>query len=357
LDYNPIKASKVAKYFVDNDFQKSDVDRFINTKVPKVLKQFAINIVAAPSFDELKEHQIDEKKMRSSIVEAYKAKDQFFEETEKDYTIQKDINSINAINKLRQGRHPRNIKEARYLFITTNAEFAFICRKLEVAQFNDFFWIPSCITDIFAGTQIWLSTPHKWDSMNRQRIIADAYAALQPDTVLLKQFIAEVEKLKKDDKISSEEFYVLRASSIARNILMEKTCGDPEAFMDQTTMEVLEVIKEDAKKEYKEKYYAEKEKNNITQEILDQEMQRRKKIEEIFSVLTTIVSYTIVSVLFFATLFCLLIHIGFPDRTWIKFQYTIVSALSLVFGLGFGYSFKTLRYWLKRKLDSAVLKI
>jgi hypothetical protein len=263
--YDSSLASPALKYFVQNNYKASDVERFI-VNVDNELEEYGISVVEPidPNKDQI--YQIDEHKLHEIIVNIYKERDEYFHELSKVYTIQRDIKSISTIYTLRKGKRPRTIKQAGSIFLTTNSGLAFANRKFEISEKDESFSIPACLTDIFIGTLVWLQSPAKVTIINEKKIIADCYAALQPNDLLIKKFLGEVDKLKNDGKINDDEYYLLRAHRVVMNLLEEKTMGDPDVFTDKTAEEILEEVEGRIKKEAEEKYLEEKERHVKTLE-------------------------------------------------------------------------------------------
>ena len=227
-NYDPSFASQALKYFVQNSWRESDVERFL-VGLENLLKKYQIRIVDTPDPDKDKSYQIDEEKIQKVIVETYSELNPYFDQADKAFTIQRDIKSFSAIYKLRKGRKPRNIKEAKSIFLTTNSSLAYAGKKFEISETSlGAFIIPACLTDVFVGTVLWLQSPAKVIALNEKKIIADCYAALQPSDQLIKKFIKEIERLKTEGKINDEECYLLRTNRVVMDLLEKKTMGDPE---------------------------------------------------------------------------------------------------------------------------------
>ena len=276
--YDPSLASPVLRYFVENNYKSSDVERFI-VNADSVLQENKIIKVDAPDPNKYKYYQIDEEKLYGAIVEIYKEQNPSFKELEKRSAIQRDVKSIASIYKLRKGRKPKTIKEADSIFATTNSGLSYANKRFESSEIGEDHNIPACLTDIFIGTLIWLQSPAKVLSLNEKKIIADCYAALQPNDTLIKKFLNEVEKLKGEKKISDDEHYLLRTHRVAMELLEEKTMGDPNNFTDKTSEEILEEIREGIKKEGEEKYLKEKEHHGETLSKLDTTEKEKEGIE------------------------------------------------------------------------------
>lgn len=353
--YDPSKANLITRFFVDQGYAPSDIDRIVQVKVPDGLNHYCIEIVDVPSHVKDQVRQIDEKKLQKVIIEDYKISDPYFDEEKKDLIIQRDVKSIYAINKLRGGGRPRSIKEAKYLFVTTNAHLAFSNKKFEKMELGEGFWIPACLTDAFIGTLIWLQSPSKMMDINRNKIIADAYAAVQPDKTFLKKLVRESEKLLNEGKINAKEFYLLRASAFTRNMIMEKSLGSSDNFNDGTLLETIEEIRKEGRAEYEKKYLVETKNHKETKDTLERESKIIKRLEKVVDKVSGLLSWAIVSILFFILFFFGLMQLAFPFKKWLIIPYAVVFTFSLVFSIGFGWSLKRLRKWVKNYIKQAIL--
>lgn len=260
-EFDANKASMSMLYFISNSFTKSDVELYI-AQVMSTLERFKITVVDVPSFTENIKYQIDEEELRDIIFDIYKTHDPKFEYYDKEDTINKDIDSISAIYRLRKGRIFRNLKDATHLFVTSNWAIATSTKEYEKTKI-DKQTIPSAVTDTFLGTILWVSNPKKYREVNRVRLLADVYASIQPDDKLFRQYLSQLSSLCENKAISHEEYYVLRSTSVAINMLKEKTYNDPDNYTISTPNEILnemkEKIRENIGKEVETKYLLEKE--------------------------------------------------------------------------------------------------
>lgn len=334
-DPDPSKASPVLRYFRGEGYKESDVLMFIN-RVDDSLGAYNIERADTPDPNVYGCYQIGEEKLRQFIVETYSPD---FEIQEKEFTIQKDIQSISAINKLRKGRKVQTIKQAENIFITTNSNLAYANKIFEKAEYGEGFYIPACITDTLIGTLIWLRNPQKVE-INEKKIVAEVYAALQPSETLLKRCLTEVVNLEKKGKISEDEYILLRDSLIARRELAEETLGDPSRFTSTTPLEILDKIRKEAygrweqeKKEHeKTKQELEREKSEKTRRRAEYE-QRAEKWAKVFSIIFVLVALAV---------FLTLQRFEFP----LILKLTI-SGILFIIGL-LGLTVKGIKEWMKK---------
>lgn len=311
-NYDSSKASPVLRYFKEKGYTESNVQIFIN-RVDKTLIEYSIKQIDTPDPIIYSNYQIDVKKLQQLIIKTYKVHIPNIEIEEIGYTIQKDIQSISAIYKFRKGRRPQNIKQAKHIFITTNSTLAYANKIFEKKEYGQGFYIPAGVTDTFVGTLIWLQNPQKAIEINEKKIIAEVYVALKPSELLLKRYLTEVEKLKKDEKISEDDYILLRDSQVAMELLAEETLGDPDKYTLKTPTEILDKIKKEAteildkiKKEAYDKFIQEKKEHQKTKSMLESEREGKTKIfnelDKIADKIATYGGYAILVIFLVATL-------------------------------------------------------
>jgi len=315
---------------------------FINS-VDKTLDEYSIKrIDTTPDPHIYSHYQIGEEKLQRFIIETYGISD--IEIQEMDYTIQKDVQSIFSVYKLRKGRRPQNIKQAKYIFITTNSSLAYANKNFEKEEYGQGFYIPACVTDTFVGTLIWLKNPHKAVEINERKIIAEIYAALQPSEALLKRYLTEVEKLRNDKKISEDDYILLRESEVARELLAEETLGDPDKYMPKTPIEILDKIT----KEAYDRYIREKKEHGKTKIILESEREEKRKFYNEWDKKAD--KWATYGAWIISAIFAVLSGLSYfrleGNAKW------IVSIILLIFGIcSFsGINIRIIKEWIKRKV-------
>lgn len=273
-NYNTLQASLVSRFLKSQGYRESDVQLFINS-MDKILEENNIQKIEPPNYNDYKDYIIEEKTLEGYIIQTYKDNAPEFIYEKKDYTISKDIRSISSVYMLRKKQKPVNIKQANHIFVTINSALAYATKKFEKdIEYKEGFYIPACVTDTFIGTLIWMRNPNKVIEINEKKIVADIYAALQPNEELLKRYIAELNKL--NGKITEDEYILLRDSFVARELLGEVTLGDPQNFTTKTPFEILNIMNSEAYKHYNQ----EKNEHEKTKEQLIQEREKdNKRIE------------------------------------------------------------------------------
>ena len=195
--------------------------------------------------------------------------DPFFKKDAREATIARDVVVISGVYRARHGIQPRTIKESVAVFVTPNNALAFASRRFETHTGNSTFSIPACLTEVFVRTLIWLQSPSRVKELSKKKIIADCYAAMQPSDILVHKYMGAVEQLKREMKITNDEYYLLRTHRAAMNLLEQKTLGDPDAFDIKTPEEILEEIIAAIKQQERELLLEEQTKHQSTRQTLD----------------------------------------------------------------------------------------
>lgn len=343
-NYDIQKASRVLKFFLNNNYTETDIEIFI-AKIPSILDKYSIKKIPKPSYNKDSHYQIDEAQLKELLLEEYK-NSQPFDESQKDYTLNKDIDSVYSICKLRHGRIAYTIKDASHIFVTTNTTLARLSSKVQ-SEDNAPFSIPPCVTDVFIGTVIWLQNPIQSSLLSEKKLIADAYAAVQPDSYLIKRYVEELDTLKKKEEISNVEYLFLKTNRVAHNILTEKTRNDGDNFKTATSREILDQINKEHIAELNkraENYKIISEEKTREVEIKNKEIENKefdKKViteryDKSVKLFTTLIVWLILPAIigiFVVSLFVITFPTPF-DGTFIRILAFILTTMVSVLGIG-----------------------
>jgi len=181
--------------------------------------------------------------------------------------LDRDVDSISAIMRLREEKYYPAIEECKALFVTTNYDLARISRQFYYKE-SDFHTVCPCLTDGVLTNLLWLKKPTKAPDLPRKRIIADCYAATQPSEHLWNLYLTEIDKLEQDKQVTPDEYYSLRHSLEAKSALMELTYGEEEGFTRGTVQEILELVRSRMQAEVKAKLEYEKKLREETEQKL-----------------------------------------------------------------------------------------
>lgn len=149
-----------------------------------------------------------------------------------------DIDCLTSIHRLRQSQPRYEIETCEYIFVTSNNELARASSEFFIEEYEKN-TVPLCINDHTLATLAWVKNPQYANNLTAQMLISDSCAALRPDRELWGKYLHEIEKLRSQGKISSDDFHILRFSLTARNTLLESTLGSADAFTEGTIPMIL----------------------------------------------------------------------------------------------------------------------
>jgi hypothetical protein len=382
--YDPLKASRTLLFFKDKDYSASDVESFI-LGIDDKRKLLRIEIIedSDPNNVLIQQYNIDEKCFYELLVGNYKKSNPLFDEYDRDFTLYQDVRSISEVTKLRVGKKPVKLSDAKHIFITTNSTLAYTSRqyeretdsKNEKLDFN-YFYIPTTITDIFMGTILWAqSSTAKIESINQKKLIATCYAAMQPTKLVLKKFIDTAEKEYQKGSVTKDEYTLLRVSRMARNLLAEETLNDVERFTENTVTEILQEIhtsiqaEEEARfSEERKEFEAQKEQDKrilgaVTTELTSTKTakyQIEKNIENSAEKISTIISksaFIILAILALLTVIFQLIPAIVEDHLVWRIILVILTGGFTIASLITGFNIKGAKDSIKKYVKSYIVNL
>ena len=226
--------------------KKADVSMRINNLMSD-LHDFGIEIDKTDYYHPSKHSgQVDEEELKAHIMSIYKETSQDFDEERISRLLEYDVRSISGILALWNKKVYRSYFEAEYLFLTSPT-LTHAIRRLDAeenssSEHNVF----PCISEVFLGTIMWLNSPVSIiEAFSQKKLLADCMAAMVPSEELIEKLAESIERLYKKEKISQEEYYLLRARGYTQDHLQKLTLNDEDAFTDETTIEMLDNLKQD----------------------------------------------------------------------------------------------------------------
>lgn len=362
--YDLEKASRILRFCHREGVTATDLEQKI-LSVDNMLTDLNIISTSVPDHVDNEKFQIDEVELKKTIKGIYKniIKNYDKDDYSKEGTINRDVKVLSGIYRFRQGYKPRVIKDSKHLFITSNTALAFASKVFESKENGTHFTIPTCLTDVFLGTVIWLQSPQKIENLNTKRFIADCYSATQPSTELIKKYMLEVEKLKAEKKINNDEYYILRTHRASLNLLEKNTMGDPEAFDGSSTAEILDTIMYSIKGEEQEKLNNEEKAHSQTKEKLNVVSAEKQKLTRSLDKKADKISKGISQFIFVIMIlvigYCLVVNLYTdylnPSQTVKNILWVIIGVMTLL-NLTNGFNILGFRDKIQRKIKAKILK-
>lgn len=175
---------------------------------------------------------------------------------EKQDSIRIDVQSIIMIYRERQGQTATRLQNAKHIMLTSNSAIANVSKKYESNRSIQAGHIPACISADLFGAILWLNSPMQLMEYQKKKLLADCYAFLKPDKVMLDKYIQSLDEARNADTIDEKKFLFLRTHKVVLDSLMDITKGDYARFNSNTYLEVYEDIQEKSQKKYKDEVAA-----------------------------------------------------------------------------------------------------
>ncbi len=222
---------RAIEHFLARGYTPSDIE-LLSATLERDLRSLRISVTGKPSY--VHKYVIDEQAL-SDLLDSQMA-------YRNPLALQRDVDSVSAVMRLREGGEFYEIEDCRALFVTTNVDLVCLSRDFFHGE-HPYGEVPPCTTDYTLANLLWLKTPVQAPDLPRKRIIADYYAAMQPDERLWRRYLDEIDKLEQSGAVTAEDYYLLRHSLEAKFALMDLTLGEEEAFTEGTVPEIIEVTK------------------------------------------------------------------------------------------------------------------
>jgi hypothetical protein len=293
----------------------------------------------------------------------------------KDETIRKDVASISAIYRYRKNDTTSFIENSTALFVTTASTLA-IASNEYFYKYNDRDLAPPCVTDYFLTNILWLKSPNQSPDLPMKRIIADAYAAVQPSDAMMEKWLSEVSRMKSGEPISEEDFYFMRSSEEVYAALMEHTLGDTQKITADKVRIVIENARNKIRLQVEERFRPElidskksilELKNKLDLEKLEKErkIERRKNVaHKTTKILVISFEILLIAILFYALISTLATEsvigfdlLGYFGITMSNFGIgvslcllVILTIITNFFGISIPVFLRPLEIWLEDKI-------
>lgn len=161
--------------------------------------------------------------------------------------LDKDVDSITYIYRLRGNTAIQNLKGCKALMLTTNRIIATMSNdeRINIKKHQ----IPVCSIDVFISSILWSNYPEGNDQLNRKLLISECYNTIQLDDSLMIRFYEDIKSKKLASSITENQYLELTATNLALTLLGDKTQNDINAYTDRTANEILEIIEREHKAE------------------------------------------------------------------------------------------------------------
>ncbi len=261
--YDLRKANKAARFFHDSRMSDSDISEFCSNIETK-LNEYGITLVKTDYDIFQNSFQEDETQLFEMVKEKY-LENGYELLREKEESIRVDVRSIIMIYRQRQGQTATRLQNAKHIMLTTNNAIANVSKKYESNKSIQSGHIPACVSADLFGAILWLDSPMQLIDYQKYKLLADCYAFLQPDNVLLDKYIQSLDEARNADEIDEKKYLFLRTHPVVLDSLMNITRGDYARFNSNTYLEVYDDIQAKSQKLFRD----EKEAHEQTQKKLE----------------------------------------------------------------------------------------
>src|SRR5258706_2184697 len=246
-EYSDSPFGRTVRHFTSLGYTSSDVNLLVS-KLRRNIESLKMEIIASPNYSDHR-YVIEE----TELLEKLKGEMTQPVDINLEQRLLRDVASVSAIYRIRKNNYASDLEDSAAVFVTTSSTLAKISNEHFYAS-NDRLIAPPCITDHILTNILWLKTPNLAPDLPMKRIIADAYAAMQPSNLLMTKWVREVDKLKKSQSISDQDYYFFRSSQEVVDTLMETTLGSQKVITEGTVPEIIARSKERFLRETEEIY-------------------------------------------------------------------------------------------------------
>lgn len=370
--YDLRKANNAARFFHDSQMDETEISEFCENIETK-LNELGIT-VKETSYDVYQDKFQEDETCLFDMVKTRYTDHGYELSQEKQDSIRIDVRSIIMIYRERQGQTATRLQNAKHIMLTSNNAIANVCKKYESNRSQQSGHIPACISADLFGAVLWLDSPMQMLEYQKKKLLADCYAFLKPDKVLLDKYMQSLDEARNADAIDEKKFLFLRTHKVVLDSLMDITKGDYARFNSNTYLEVYEDIQEKAQKKYKDEVVAHGQTQKrlealersssdeieaLKARISSMEENERKRQEDNFN--KKVSRWGWIATLIFAGIPYLLLVVGieisktqFADVSW-RSAYGIAGAViataiaGVMFAAGKKWCFNKVRTFIKKK--------
>jgi len=248
--YDLRKANNAARFFHDSQMDETEISEFCEN-IETMLNELGIT-VKETCYDVFQDKFQEDETCLFDMVKARYIDHGYELSQEKQDSIRIDVQSIIMIYRERQGQTATRLQNAKHIMLTSNNAIANVSKKYESNKSLQAGHIPACISADLFGAILWLDSPMQLLEYQKKKLLADCYAFLKPDKVMLDKYIQSLDEARNADAIDEKKFLFLRTHKVVLESLMDITKGDYARFNSNTYLEVYDDIQEKALKKYKD---------------------------------------------------------------------------------------------------------
>ena len=158
-----------------------------------------------------------------------------------DRALQTDVEAVLTVSALRKGAAALSLPKCRAVFITRNYDLYLVSREVFFSRDES---VPLCIPMSAFTTMVWVREPLSAPGLPEERIIADAYAAMNPDREEWRVVNDQAVKLRADGDVSMGEAHDLRVRGEVDHALAGESADGEEPYLEGTVDQVTQWAEE-----------------------------------------------------------------------------------------------------------------
>lgn len=201
-NFNITKSSRILRTAIRENISPQELQIKLN-QLDSMLKSHIIAKISSPVLSEKDyKYQINEIRLNETIEELYKKDESNRIPWYKANQIERDVEAISNIFKIRKRTQATSLKASKAILLTSNEFIAYAAKKFERTEWEFKSTIPVCVTDIFLSTILWANYPTKNENLNIRQLISECYNIIELDNRLLNKFYDDINRMHKENTIT-----------------------------------------------------------------------------------------------------------------------------------------------------------
>ena len=214
-------------WFLENNMQASDVMILISSLEANITKY--LKIVDTPDFSEPLKN-IDWNGFTQYLEEQIHYK--------KEKALQKDVESIAAIFRLRSNKSARTLENCNAIFVTTNHRLVRVVKDYQKTH-DDMKGFYPCISEYEISNIAWLKTPNKQEQFINNSLKFSAAILKEPSPAFWRRFSETVDRFQSEGAITLENAAELKYELYSKRNTVDVLQEDDSEITLESLQEIL----------------------------------------------------------------------------------------------------------------------
>ena len=276
--YDLRKANNAARFLHDSEMDEEEIAEFCGSIEDK-LNELGITIKETDYDIFQKDFQEDESQLFDMVKTRYTEQGNYLSK-EKESSILIDVRSIIMVYRERKGQVATKIQNSKHIMLTSNNAIANVSKQYESNKSLKSGHIPACVSVDLFGAILWLNSPLQMIEYQKKKLLADCYAFLKPDKIMIDKYMQSLDDARNADEIDEKKFLFLRTHKVVLDSLMSITRGDYARFNSRTYLEVYEDIQMKSQQMYRDEAEAHKQTKQELEDVKEKASREREENNE-----------------------------------------------------------------------------